>query len=65
MAGKDATEDFDEIGHSKAANEMLKKFEIGDFQVGHNIMLLCHLWHNLGSADFGGIVLHCLAESTA
>lgn len=27
--GKDATEDFEEIGHSAAANEMLAKYKIG------------------------------------
>ena len=32
-AGKDASEDFDEIGHSKAAQEMLDKWVIGDFEV--------------------------------
>eukprot|EP00887_Chlorella_sp_A99_P002023 scaffold18.g2023.t1 len=33
-AGKDATEDFDEIGHSKTANEMLAQYLIGDFAGG-------------------------------
>ena len=31
--GKDCSDEFDEIGHSKAAQEMLKKWEIGDFEV--------------------------------
>ncbi|CAL8464316.1 g3851 [Coccomyxa elongata] len=30
--GKDATEDFEEIGHSNAAKEMLAKYIIGDFE---------------------------------
>lgn len=32
--GKDATEDFEEIGHSNAAREMLDKFYIGEFEGG-------------------------------
>jgi hypothetical protein len=32
--GKDATEDFDEIGHSNAAKEQLEQFYIGDFEGG-------------------------------
>ena len=32
-AGKDATEDFEEIGHSNSAREMLDKYEIGKFEV--------------------------------
>ncbi|EIE18666.1 cytochrome b5 [Coccomyxa subellipsoidea C-169] len=32
--GKDATEDFEEIGHSNAAKEMLAKYLIGDFDGG-------------------------------
>jgi hypothetical protein len=33
LAGKDATEDFEEIGHSRAAKEMLAKYYIGEFAV--------------------------------
>lgn len=33
LSGKDATEDFDEIGHSRAAKEMLAKYYIGDYAV--------------------------------
>ncbi|KAI3428204.1 hypothetical protein D9Q98_006584 [Chlorella vulgaris] len=33
-SGKDATEDFDEIGHSRAAKEMLAKYYIGDYAGG-------------------------------
>lgn len=32
--GKDATEDFEEIGHSVAANEMLAKYKIGKLKGG-------------------------------
>lgn len=32
-AGKDATQDFEEIGHSNSAREMLNKYYIGDFAV--------------------------------
>jgi cytochrome b involved in lipid metabolism len=31
--GKDATEDFEEIGHSNAAKEMLTKYHIGSYEV--------------------------------
>lgn len=32
--GKDATEDFDEIGHSKSARELLSNYKIGAFAGG-------------------------------
>ena len=32
-AGKDATEDFEEIGHSNAAKDLLEKYVVGDFEV--------------------------------
>lgn len=32
VTGKDATEDYDEIGHSNSAREMLEKYLIGDFE---------------------------------
>jgi cytochrome b involved in lipid metabolism len=32
-AGKDATEEFEEIGHSSTAQEMLEKYLIGNFAV--------------------------------
>lgn len=32
-AGKDATQDFEEIGHSKSARDMLEKYLIGSFAV--------------------------------
>lgn len=35
--GKDATEDFEEIGHSNAAKEMLAKYVIGDFDVSVHV----------------------------
>lgn len=33
-AGKDATQDFEEIGHSKSARDMLEKYLIGSFAGG-------------------------------
>ena len=33
LAGKDATEDFEEIGHSNSAKEMLAKYIIGSYEV--------------------------------
>lgn len=33
--GKDATEDFEEIGHSSTAKEMLDKYLIGNFAVSN------------------------------
>lgn len=32
--GKDASEDFDEIGHSNAAKEQLAQYYLGDFEGG-------------------------------
>ena len=32
-AGKDATQDYEEIGHSKAAHALLAKYSIGDYEV--------------------------------
>ncbi|EKX31560.1 hypothetical protein GUITHDRAFT_98775 [Guillardia theta CCMP2712] len=32
VAGMDATDAFEDIGHSKAAREQLKKYEIGDYK---------------------------------
>ena len=40
-AGKDATEDFEEIGHSNSAREMLDKYEIGKFEVRCCTVALC------------------------
>ena len=34
LPGKDATEDFDEIGHSNAAKEQLAQFYLGEFEGG-------------------------------
>ena len=51
--GRDATEDFEEIGHSNAAREMLDKYLLGDYEVSH-----WHTWDGcllvsprLGAAD--------------
>ncbi|KAL6766547.1 CYB1 [Auxenochlorella protothecoides x Auxenochlorella symbiontica] len=33
-SGKDATEDFEEIGHSKTAKDMLKEYYVGEFVGG-------------------------------
>jgi cytochrome b5 len=33
-SGRDATQDFDEIGHSSAARDMLKKYRVGAFAGG-------------------------------
>ncbi len=33
IAGKDATQDFEEIGHSKSANKLLEKYIIGLYEV--------------------------------
>ena len=48
-AGKDATEDFEEIGHSNAAKDLLSKYIIGDFEVCHPIipLLTCLLLSEL------------------
>lgn len=33
-SGRDATQDFDEIGHSQAARDMLKRYKVGSFAGG-------------------------------
>jgi cytochrome b5 len=33
-SGRDATQDFDEIGHSSAARDMLKKYKLGSYAGG-------------------------------
>ena len=33
-AGKDATQDFEEIGHSNSAKKLLEKYLIGKYEVG-------------------------------
>ncbi len=33
-AAQDATESFEEIGHSNAARELLNKYYIGEYEVG-------------------------------
>lgn len=39
ITGKDATQDFDEIGHSNSAKKMLDKYLIGKYKVwGCNAM---------------------------
>jgi hypothetical protein len=43
LSGKDATEDFDEIGHSRAAKEMLAKYYIGDYAVSGSSKLCVRL----------------------
>jgi cytochrome b involved in lipid metabolism len=32
LVGKDATQDFEDIGHSSEATEILKRLYIGDFE---------------------------------
>jgi cytochrome b involved in lipid metabolism len=33
-SGRDATQDFDEIGHSQAARDMLRRYKVGSFAGG-------------------------------
>jgi len=52
--GKDATEDFEEIGHSNAAKDLLSKYIIGDFEV-------CLLFHINGKEIFYQIMRNALS----
>ena len=66
FAGKDATEDFEEIGHSNAAKEMLAKYVIGDFDVSllkscSQSMLLTHLNRSNAVSDQLVAKDYCLA----
>ena len=46
-AGKDATEDFEEIGHSRAAKEMLSKYYKGEYAVSARLV-------RAGAVDWDG-----------
>jgi cytochrome b involved in lipid metabolism len=46
-AGKDATQDFEEIGHSKSARDMLDKYLIGAYAVSS-----CQYGHMTACADY-------------
>lgn len=43
-AGKDATQDFEEIGHSNSAKEYLKKYLIGTYEVRGEHVWRSSLW---------------------
>ena len=45
LAGKDATEDFEEIGHSNSAKEMLTKYVIGSYEVRAGFGGRCGMGH--------------------
>jgi cytochrome-b5 reductase len=47
VAGKDATAEFEEIGHSEEARESLEPFHIGDLpsEVSHSLIFL-RRWKN-------------------
>uniref|UniRef100_A0A1A9USY8 Cytochrome b5 n=1 Tax=Glossina austeni TaxID=7395 RepID=A0A1A9USY8_GLOAU len=40
VAGRDATKDFDEVGHSQDAKDMMKKYCIGELEGEHTEMQL-------------------------
>ena len=42
-AGKDGTDDFEEIGHSNTAKEMLESYYIGEYEVSFGVMC----WYSL------------------
>lgn len=62
-AGKDATEDFEEIGHSRAAKEMLTKYYIGEFAV-RPIIVIFRLWFFF-EGEGSGQQQRCLAPCSA
>lgn len=35
FAGRDATQDFDDVGHSEEAHKLMKDFLIGELEVMH------------------------------
>lgn len=43
--GKDATQDFEEIGHSNSARELLEKYHIGGFAVSARQRPACITMH--------------------
>jgi cytochrome b involved in lipid metabolism len=38
-AGKDGTDDFEEIGHSNTAKEMLESYYIGEYEVSFVVII--------------------------
>lgn len=46
-AGKDGTDDFEEIGHSNTAKEMLESYYIGEYEVSFGVMC----WYSLAFWD--------------
>lgn len=58
-SGKDATQDFEEIGHSNSAREMLAKYYIGDFAGGDSAPVTTKA-AAAGSSSGGGISIGLL-----
>ncbi|CAH0717433.1 unnamed protein product, partial [Brenthis ino] len=59
VAGKDASEDFDDVGHSTDAKEMMKKFCIGEVVDEDKVELKKHNinWQAIGSEKNDGSFL--------
>jgi cytochrome b involved in lipid metabolism len=45
FAGKDATQDFEEVGHSNSAKKLLEKYLIGTYEVRHSSGR--NVWQNM------------------
>jgi len=66
-AGKDGTDDFEEIGHSNTAKEMLESYYIGEYEVRFVVcFVMWSLWMSRSFSDCnnedGCVVLHTCHE---
>ncbi|KAF1668410.1 Cytochrome b5 type B, partial [Aptenodytes patagonicus] len=54
QAGRDATESFEDVGHSTDAREMLKQYYIGEI---HPVRTSCLFWSTWLIPIFGALVI--------
>ncbi|NXW43506.1 CYB5B protein, partial [Nyctiprogne leucopyga] len=54
QAGRDATESFEDVGHSTDAREMLKQYYVGEV---HPVRTRWHFWSTWLIPIFGALVL--------
>ncbi|KAH8362530.1 hypothetical protein KR084_012609 [Drosophila pseudotakahashii] len=69
VAGRDATKDFNDVGHSSEAREMLKKYYIGDLAAVDRVKkspISCrHIALALGAAAIGIALVYVIRRGVA
>ncbi|KAI8033998.1 hypothetical protein M5D96_013243 [Drosophila gunungcola] len=69
VAGRDATKDFNDVGHSSEAREMLKKYYIGDLaaaDIPKKSPISCrHIALALGAAFIGITLVYVIRRGVA